>query len=322
MCRFFLPAFQARFCCCLSKMKRAQESKAATESEPDEDEPKEDVKVKEPISTGRRLNPEIDKPKITFQEHDPPTQPLPVLSDHLAGHPAPSPPDCIQCAQCTCVLRSTSVGQINAGGVGQVGNGNGLESPSRARNQLLGRPSTAASFLQQRSNLLGSSTRASSSSSDSSAEATPKNDPAAYLHAHHHFHCPHHRLTTETATHQLSNASPLLSFPKAISHNDATLFTRQNTIGLPTNQSGLEVRRLSDSAALNSSTNKPPAGPSSFMPTRRCVLRLDGCSYLIGKRAKTCLFRKFSIKKQKRLMIGLLELDSLNSVNCFSYDSI
>lgn len=291
MCRFFLPAFQARFCCCLSKMKRAPESKAATESEPDEDEPKKDeqpaqqtndVKVKEP--TGRRFNPEIDKPKITFQEHDPPTQPLPALSGHLAGHPPAPPPDCIQCAQCSCVQRSTSVGQINAGGVGQVGNG--LEPSSQARNQLISRPSTAASFLQQRSSLLGSSTRASSSSSDSSAEATPKGPKEpAYLHAHH--HCPHHRLTTETATHQLSNASPLLSFPKAISHNDATLFTRQNTIGLPTNPSGLEVRRLSDSAALNSSANKPATGPSSFMPTRRCVLRLDGCSYLIGKRAKT-----------------------------------
>lgn len=295
MCRFFLPAFQSRFCCCLSKMKRAPESKAATEQETDEDEPKPDerskaVKVKEPISTTTGLNRsiltatafnlEIDKPKITFQEHDPPTQPLPVLSSSShSTHSAAATP---QSDQCTCVLRSTSVGQITD----PLGNGNvGLETAATAaaRNQLLTtRPSTAASFLQ-RSARIGSSTRASSSSSDSSATSKSANDQL-FLPSHHQLHCPHHRLlTTETATHQLSNASPLLSYPKAISHNDATLFTRQNTIGLPPNQSGLEVRRLSDSAALNSSANKPPAGPNSFMPTRRCVLRLDGCSYLIGK---------------------------------------
>jgi hypothetical protein len=43
----------------------------------------------------------------------------------------------------------------------------------------------------------------------------------------------------------------------------------------------VENRRLSDSAALASSVHKPKL--ASFMPTKRCVLRLDGCSYLIGK---------------------------------------
>lgn len=43
----------------------------------------------------------------------------------------------------------------------------------------------------------------------------------------------------------------------------------------------VENRRLSDSAALASNANKPKL--ASFMPTKRCVLRLDGCSYLIGK---------------------------------------
>ena len=286
MCRFFLPAFQSRFCCCLSKMKRAPESKAAADPETDEDKPEERteaqaVKVKEPISGPNRstanrqttFHLQIDKPKITFQEHDPPTQPLPVLGSQTT--------DCVQCAQCPCVLRSTSVGQISV--ISPVGNGNGLESS--ARNPPTSRPSTAASFLQ-RSSRIGSSSRASSSSSDSSATSKSANDQTFLSHHLPHHHCPHHRLTTETATHQLSNASPLLSFPKAISHNDATLFTRQNTIGLPSSQGGLEVRRLSDSAALNSSANKPPTGPGSFMPTRRCVLRLDGCSYLIGKSAK------------------------------------
>lgn len=222
------------------------------------------------------LRVEIDKPKITFQEHDPPTQPLPVL--HLANT---QQPDCIKCAQCTCVLRSTSVGQIcrpiASGGVGD--DDEQISSVKSSPTESKTRPNTATSLHSQQQ----PSTVITSSSSSSSTDA--KAAAATTYHLHHRIHCPHHRSNpqTETTTHHLTNASPLLSYPKAISHNDASVFTRHLTSVEPSNQTaGLEIRRLSDSAALNSSANKPPSGPSSFMQTRRCVLRLDGCSYLIG----------------------------------------
>ena len=231
-------------------------------------------------NSSNNLNFEINKPKITFQEHDPPTtQALPNLVLNL-NNSSTQQPDCIKCSQCTCVLRSTSVGQIDTNQISTSTQQTTTTSSTAATK----RPNTVISILKQQQSTIASNRTSSNSSSSSNETKAATNYP------HHHIHCPHHRLlSAETTTHHLSNASPLLSFPKAISHNDATVFTRQITV--PTSsQTGLEVRRLSDSAALHSSTSKPQTGPSysSFMPTRRCVLRLDGCSYLIGKQTFVC----------------------------------
>lgn len=262
MCRFLFPAFQRGFCCCLAKMNEpAKETK-----QENEDEAKEEI-VKEPRSNNAtNFNQEIDKPKITFQEHDPPTQPsIQTTNNNLANVKLP---ECLKCAQCTCVLRSTSVGQIDSNQI------RGLISPQKTNLPVTTRPNITTSAIKQQS--IVTTRTSSSSSNDSNTEPT------------NHIHCLHHRfLGTETTnTHHLTNASPLLGFPKAISHNDATVFRQINSIDPSNQSSGLEVRRLSDSAALNSTTNKPTSGASSFMPTRRCVLRLDGCSYLIGKKTK------------------------------------
>lgn len=297
MCRYFtsLPAFCSGLFC-LTKMKSEeqepirseQQTKISNESIVINEEPNifrasTCSRSSNNSKTNATNRNKIDKPKITFQEHDPPTQStLPILSSSLTNTQADS------LKQCTCNLRSTSVGEIDTQISDELNNQiatkNGL--PLSFRNSpSITRPSTASSFLQSTAKSTQASRASSSSSNSSGTQPKIVTTATTATNFAHLAHCPFYSSTEITTHHQLNNANPLLlSFPKAVSHNEASVF-RQITVEPSLNQTGLEVRRLSDSAALNSSTNKS-ATPSSFMPTRRCVLRLDGCSYLIGKRMR------------------------------------